>query len=266
MATDGWDPVQYDRFADQRRQPFWDLLALVAPVPGGRVVDLGCGTGELTALLHQRMRAAETIGLDRSASMLAGSDRWCNKGDGVHFVRGTIEAFPNPSGSDGSFDVIAANASLHWVEDQHGLLQRLRAALRPRGQLAFQVPANFDHPSHTVARTVAKESPFAEILAERPDSGAAAVLAPEQYAMALHRLGFADQHVHLRVYGHVLDSTAAVVEWVKGSLLTPYRERLDPTTYEEFVARYRARLLDTLGDERPYFYPFKRILCWARLP
>ncbi len=264
MASDGWDPVQYNRFTDQRRQPFYDLLALVDPVPRGRVVDLGCGTGELTALLHQRVRAVETIGLDRSASMLAGSDRW--RGDGVHFVQGDIEAFPNPDGSDGSFDVIAANASLHWVDDQHGLLRRLTAALRPGGQLAFQVPSNFDHPSHTVARLVAEESPFAQILATWPDSGAAAVLAPEDYAVALHRLGFAEQSVRLQVYGHLLESTASVVEWVKGTLLTPYRERLDPAAYQAFVARYQARLGEMLGVERPYFYPFKRILCWARLP
>ena len=48
-STDTWDPDTYHRFQAERRQPFDDLLALVEPVPSGRVVDLGCGTGELTA-------------------------------------------------------------------------------------------------------------------------------------------------------------------------------------------------------------------------
>ena len=84
--------------------------------------------------------------------------------------------------------------------------------------------------------------------------------------MVLHRLGYTEQVVRLQVYGHLLGSTDDVVEWVKGTLLTPYRERLDPETYEAYVERYRTRLLEVLGDQRPYFYPFKRILCWARLP
>lgn len=262
MATDSWDPAQYDRFRDERRQPFYDLLALIEPVPGGRVVDLGCGTGELTVALHRRLHAAETIGIDRSAAMLSDSDHLA--GDGVRFARRDIADFPERSGADGSFDVIAANASFHWIDDQSALLGRLTRALRPGGQLAFQVPANFDHASHTVATAVAAETPFAEALAAAPIHPRS-VLSPEGYAVALYRLGFARQAVRLQVYGHLLDSGEGVVEWVKGTSLTPYREALPPPLYQEFVARYRARLMAVLGDQRPYFYPFKRILCWARL-
>ena len=64
---DTWDPARYERFAAERAAPFHDLLSLVRPVPGGRVVDLGCGGGELTAQLHRHLEAAETLGL--------GSDR-----------------------------------------------------------------------------------------------------------------------------------------------------------------------------------------------
>jgi trans-aconitate 2-methyltransferase len=258
MTADPWDPAQYDRFQTERRQPFFDLLSLLSPVPGGRAIDLGCGTGELTLALHDHLRAGETIGIDRSASMLAGSGRLA--GDGVSFRQRDIASFPDPDGSDGSFDVIFANASLHWLDDHAGLLQRLMAALRPRGQMAFQVPANFDHPSHTVAAAVAAAAPFAL------EPHVPSVLSPEEYASLLFRLGFVEQSVRLQVYGHVLESSADVLEWVKGTLLTPYREQLDPSQYEAFVERYRVRLHEALGDQHPYFYPFKRILCWARLP
>ncbi len=264
MPTDGWDPVQYDRFHQERQQPFFDLLALLHPAPGCRAIDLGCGTGELTVALHKHLGAGETIGIDRSAAMLDDSDRWAV--EGVWFGQRDIASFPDPDGSDGNFDVIAANASLQWVHDHHRVLDALTTALRPHGQLAFQVPANFDHPSHTVAKEVAAEAPFAGALANAGDTWPIAVLAPEEYAIALDRMGYADQVVRLQVYGHLLASTEDVVEWVKGTLLTPYRERLDPATYAAFVERYRSRLLDILGDQRPYFYPFKRILCWARRP
>jgi trans-aconitate 2-methyltransferase len=259
--TDGWDPGTYERFREERRQPFRDLVGLLVPVPGGRAVDLGCGTGELTAQLHRQLGAAETLGVDRSASMLKDSAGY--EGNGVRFERGDIATF---QGRD--YDLVFANASLHWVDGHEALLARLAGALRSGGQLAFQVPANHDHPSHTVAAEVALESPFARALALGPGSGERPwnVLLPEAYATRLDELQFVEQHVRLQVYGHHLGSTDAVVEWVKGTLLTHYRERLPAAVYEEFLARYRQRLLARLGNQQPYFYPFKRILCWARLP
>jgi trans-aconitate 2-methyltransferase len=92
------------------------------------------------------------------------------------------------------------------------------------------------------------------------------VLKPEDYATILYELGFADQHVRLQVYGHRLVSTAEVVEWVKGTSLTRFASRLPDGLFDEYVDRYRTRLVDTLGMHEPYFYPFKRILFWgARL-
>jgi trans-aconitate methyltransferase len=69
-VIDTWDPRQYDKFEREREQPFYDLLALVHRSTGMRVVDLGCGTGKLTRVLHERLDARETIGLDRSEKML----------------------------------------------------------------------------------------------------------------------------------------------------------------------------------------------------
>jgi trans-aconitate 2-methyltransferase len=141
----------------------------------------------------------------------------------------------------------------------------MRTALAPNGQLAFQVPNNFRHPSHLIAHQVANESPFIEALdGEVPEDRGRYVLAPELYADLLYELGAKDQVVRMEVYGHELESTDEVVEWVMGTLLTPYRQRLSPEMFEEFVERYRERLLEELGEREPYFYGFKRILCWAR--
>jgi len=261
-ATDSWDPAQYHRFQDERRQPFVDLLALLRPAPGGRAVDLGCGTGELTSALHHHLEAGHTLGVDRSEAMLAKTGAWVEPG--LSFVQAEIGAFAR-AGHE-CFDVIAANASLQWVADHLQVLARLRERLRPGGQLAFQVPANADHPSHAAARQVAAEAPFAEALAAGRASFQDTIPPPETYAVLLHELGFAEQTVRLQVYGHLLASTGDVVEWVKGTLLTPYREALDEASYSAFLDRYRARLMELLGDRQRYFYPFKRILCWATLP
>jgi trans-aconitate 2-methyltransferase len=242
-----WDVDQYERFKSERAQPFRDLAALIEPRPNMRILDLGCGTGELTRELHEQLSASETLGIDSSESMLAKA----SPSSTVHFQLGDIESFT----TDHPFDLVFSNAALHWIRNHERLFTRLVSLLAPDGQLAIQMPANHDHPSHRIAAEVASSFGI--------EPRAVNILAPESYAALLHRLGFTSQHVRLQVYGHVLPSTADVVEWTKGSTLTPYRERLSPDRYDEFLNEYTRRLLNSLGDQRPYFYTFKRVLLWA---
>jgi trans-aconitate 2-methyltransferase len=257
-VTDAWNPEQYDRFRDERREPFTDLLALVRPRANMRVVDLGCGSGELTKIVHERLGARETLGIDSSEAMLARARGLA--GDGLGFAAGDIGEFAPTA----TYDLIFSNAALHWVPDHPALFARLRAGLVDGGQLAVHVPANFDHASHRVANEVAAESPFREALQgwQPPDSR---VLEPAEYAALLARLGFVEQHVRLQVYGHRLAAPEEIVEWVKATLFTDYRRRLPAELYERFVARYRQCLLARVEDTRPHFFSFKRILLWARL-
>jgi len=256
VTQGAWDPEQYERFGVQRTQPFYDLLALVRSRPGMRVVDLGCGTGGLTQVLHRRFAAAETMGIDNSPAMLAKSGAFVE--EGLRFERADIRDLA----PDHRYDLIFSNAALQWVPNHKELLYRLTASLAANGQLAVQVPANDDHPSHVVAAEVAGEEPFREVLGGYTRRNH--VLEPEGYAILLDRLGFRDQHVRLQVYGHRLGSREEVVEWVKGSLLTDYRGRMPAEPYQRFLDRYRERLIPQLEDTRPYFYPFKRILMWAQ--
>ena len=109
----------------------------------------------------------------------------------------------------------------------------------------MQMPANHDHASHLVAERVAAEEPFREALGGYVRK--APVLPPEQYAVLLDQLGYVSQHVRMQVYLHLLPEPGAVVEWVKGTLLTDYKRRLDADAFEDFVARYRELLLAELG-------------------
>jgi trans-aconitate 2-methyltransferase len=251
-VSDTWDPTQYRRFEAERDQPFHDLLALVEAVPGGAVVDLGCGDGRLTAVGHRALDAASTVGIDSSPAMLESAPT----GDGLSFELGDIGVWEAPK----SYDVVLSNAALHWVPDHRASLGRWRAALRPGGQLAVQVPANFDHPSHALVREVADGLG----LAVEPDPVAVNVLRPEEYAVVLDDLGAVEQQVRLQVYVHHLPSSADVVEWVKGTTLTRVKRATDADGYERFLTAYRTRLLEVIGDRAPYTYPFKRILFRAR--
>jgi trans-aconitate 2-methyltransferase len=236
-----WSPEQYEKFKDERSQPFWDLVALIEPRPRMRIVDLGCGTGELTRALHEHLNAEETIGIDSSSSMLAKAPSV----PGLKFENAIIESFDGKG-----FDLIFSNAALHWVQDHERLFGRLASMLNRDGQLAVQMPANDDHPSHLTAAEVARE--LAMEVKPVP------LLSLERYAALLFELGFKRQNVRMQIYGHILPSSADVIEWVKGTLLTYYQER-DP----HFIDRYRERLVTKLGNQRPYFYTYKRVLIWA---
>jgi trans-aconitate 2-methyltransferase len=217
---------------------------------------LGCGTGELTRVLHQTLQASDTLGLDSSAAMLAKSEGLA--GGGLHFERRDISEF---AGQD-AYDLIFSNAALHWLQDHESLLEKLTRALKPSGQIAVQVPANDDHPTHIVAAQLARRSPFNEAMQGYERHWP--VLKPEAYAALLHRLGYTKQHVRLQVYGHLLDARDGVIEWVKGTLLTDYEKRMPAELFARFMREYRELLFKQLDDARPYFYPFKRILFWAQ--
>lgn len=257
MAHDVWRPELYGRFRAERSRPFYDLLDLVRRRPHMRIVDLGCGAGELTADAHRRMGALSTLGVDSSAAMLERAAPLA--GEGLSFLRADIRTFTPPSGE--RFDLVLSNAALHWLPDHPALLARLTEAIAPCGQIAVQVPANHDHPSHAVAGELAREEPFRSALdgyvRER------AVLEPVRYAEILRRLGYRDQHVRLQVYVHELREPAEVVEWVRGTLLTDYEKRMPAPLFARFVDEYRTRLLARLPDERPYLYTYQRILFWG---
>jgi trans-aconitate 2-methyltransferase len=260
---DAWNPAQYGKFAAQRAQPFWDLAALVErDRPIHRAVDLGCGPGDLTAALADRLAITDMTGIDSSPAMLA--DAVTQARPGLHFAEGDIARWTG----HGELDLIFSNAALQWVPDHQGVVARWWAALAPGGQLAVQIPANAGHPSHRIAAEVAATEPFLSALggAPPPDTVATNVLDPVQYAILLDHLGAARQHVRMQVYGHTLARSADVVEWVRGTSLTRFQRMLEPDDFERFVDEYRRQLLRAIGDTAPYFYPFRRILFWGRKP
>ena len=256
---DAWRPDQYHRFARQRRGPFFDFLRGVDRRPGMRVLDLGCGTGELTAVLARVLPDSEVVGVDRSARMLERAVR--HAGPRLTFRQGDIEA---ALGDLGDADLVFSNAARQWVDDHARFFPALLAALKPGAQLAVQMPDNHDHPSHRLARDLAREAPFAAALGgyvrqtqvlrlgalrraprgRGPDAGGLPG-ARRRPPAAEHPLG-----------GGV----------TPGTTLAPDLARLYPEAAEAFLAAYDARLLAELGDRAPYYYPFRRMLLWGRRP
>jgi trans-aconitate 2-methyltransferase len=255
VQTDQWNPGQYNKFREQRMQPFFDLLALIRPQSGLRAIDLGCGTGELTALLAERLPAASVLGVDSSPAMLEQATP--RAGARVAFARQDASELRDFSG----YELVFSHAAFQWIPDNEGLMRRVLGSMRPGAQIAVQLPNNEAHPSHTEAQALAVEPPFRDQLAGFVRRSEALPL--ERYAELLYEHGFHEQVCFEKIYGHELPSSADVVEWVKGTSLSAYLSRLDPAGAAAYQAAYRARLLARIGEHAPYFYPFRRILFWG---
>lgn len=228
-----WNAAQYLRFADERTRPAADLLARVPLERAARVVDLGCGPGNSTALLAARFPGADILGVDGAPDMLAAARRDVA---GARFVEADLLDWAPQAAPD----LIFANAVLHWLPDHASLLPRLAGWLAPGGCLAVQVPDNLEEPSHRLMRAVAADGPWAAALA---GAGTARTpIAPAaMYYDWLVRAGCSVE-VWTTTYLHPLADAGAIAAWFRASGLRPYLDALDPGMQAAYLAAYEAAL------------------------
>jgi trans-aconitate 2-methyltransferase len=227
-----WDPAQYLRFADQRLRPALDLLGQVPLSAPARVVDLGCGAGNVSAILKQRFPAAEVTGVDGSASML---EKARAAAPSCRFELGDFSTW-SPAAP---VDLIYSNAALQWVGLHAALFPRLMSLLAPGGVLAVQMPAMHDAPLRRLQYEVAANGPWAERLAAH--ASAPPILKAAAYWDLLRPLTDV-LDIWETVYLHPLSGEDAVVEWAAGSSLRPFLEPLEAAQQVAFRRAYAEAL------------------------
>jgi trans-aconitate 2-methyltransferase len=268
-----WDATQYLRFGGERARPFFDLLGRVAAERPGHVADLGCGPGNLTVALAERWPSAEVTGVDSSAQMIEAARKLVP-------VRAatSVGSEPAPGGysprlsfmiddvrhwePQGPPDVIISNAVLQWVPGHEELLVRWAGWLAGDGWLAFQVPGNFDQPSHAIMREMAASARWHPLLRDAELNRQSAD--PAGYAELLAQAG-CEVDAWETTYVHILAGDDPVLEWYKGTGLRPVLAALDAEAARDFLAEYGERLrraypLRSFGT----VFPFRRVFAVAR--
>jgi trans-aconitate 2-methyltransferase len=164
----------------------------------------------------------------------------------------------------GSVDVLVSNATLQWIPGHLDLLPGLVDAVAPGGWLAFQVPGNFDQPSHTIRAELAAEAPYAEHTAGVATPGAHDAAT---YLAALSALG-CTVDAWETTYLHVLHGEDPVFTWVSGTGARPTLQALeaaDPELRARFEAEFRRRLRAAYPQEAGrVVLPFRRVFAVAR--
>ena len=270
-----WDATLYLRFGGERARPFFDLLARVGAELPGYVVDMGCGPGNLTAMLAERWPSATVCGVDSSPQMIEAARKLApvavpqsagppgtgpvatSHAPGLSFMLDDIRHWEPQCLPD----VIISNAVLQWVPSHRELLVRWVDQLAADGWLAFQVPGNFDQPSHAILREMAASARWRMLLRDVELNRQSAD--PADYAELLARAG-CEVDAWETTYVHILQGPDPVLEWYRGTGLRPVLDALDEDRAADFLAEYGRKVREAY-PLRPFgtIFPFRRVFAVA---
>jgi trans-aconitate 2-methyltransferase len=256
-----WSAAQYLAFEDERTRPVRDLLGALPPGPDRTAIDIGCGPGNSTERLVERLPGAEISGLDSSEDMIAAARKRLPQ---LRFELARIDEWVHAGSLGALYDVILANAVLQWLPDHARLLPALVRRLSAGGTLAVQMPDNLEEPTHRLMRNVAAEARWAEKLA--PALATRTSMANADWYYALLRAHCSHVNIWRTTYYHPLAGGAsAVVEWFKGSGLRPFLDRLDASEISAYLQSYETQIANAYPSlaDGTILLPFPRLFIIA---
>lgn len=251
-----WDANLYLKFGSERTQPSVDLIARINHPNPTRIIDLGCGPGNSTAMLRQRWPDADITGLDSSPDMIAAATETYPD---AKWILADAAAWT----ADAPFDLVFSNAALQWLPNHAVLFPHLLAQVAESGVLAVQIPAHYASPLHHVTLEVADDSEWRHLM----DAPIHALTkeSPYFYYDVLQPIaGRLD--IWETEYYHVMDGPEAIVNWFRGTGLRPFLEALET---EEQKQRFERMMLEGYTNAYPrqkdgrVLFPFRRLFIVA---
>lgn len=250
-----WNASHYLKYADDRTRPAFDLVARLDLESPRTIVDLGCGTGNSTQVLHSRWPQAEVCGIDNSPAMLEVARR----------------DYPRQSwrlaeivdwSAEQPYDLVFSNAALHWLPNHDRLVQHLLSQVADGGALAFQIPSR----TYPEVRQHIHDIALAPAWAERMVAPRSALTmeAPSFYYDVLSS-GTTKLDIWETEYGLVMQDRAAIVDWIASTGLRPFLEVLEEHEQQTFLAMLQARVDSSypIRSDGKVLFPFRRLFVIA---
>jgi trans-aconitate 2-methyltransferase len=253
-----WNPEQYTRYSAPRLRPALDLMSRLGGADPRTIIDLGCGTGNITRMLAESFPAARVvIGVDNSPEML---DKARGESSRVTWIEADVSSWVH----ERPVELLFSNACLQWLPDHTRLFPHLARQVASGGMMAVQMPRGRDMPSQVILRELLRDGPWGNRLEGRLSTDW--VLSGSEYYDLL-----ADTAREVDIwetdYLHVLDGEDAVFEWTKGTSLIPVFQVLEGEERDRFVEEYKGRLRSAYPrrDDGKTLFPFHRIFMIATI-
>lgn len=228
-----WDAAQYKKFERERTLPSRDLAHAIPLEQASRIIDIGCGVGNSTAVVQARFPMASVIGADNSEAMLTSAREHHPDLTFLHF-----DAVQDWERLTPDYDVVFSNACIQWVPDHPVLLRRMMNILRPGGVLAVQIPMQFEEPIHQIIQRTVQRAKWS---CKFDHPRVFYTLTQGEYFDLLAELS-QDFTIWQTTYCHRLPSHQAIMEWYKGTGLRPYLSVLNENDAADFEAEILAQV------------------------
>jgi trans-aconitate 2-methyltransferase len=251
-----WNPNKYNQFKNIRYQPFFDLSEMISAQGLENGVDIGCGTGEQTFILSEKFEKTSFLGIDSSKEMLSGSEKFTH--EKLKFQHLSIEDFAK---NDSTWDLIFSNAALQWADHHQELFPALISKLNNGGQFAIQMPVQKDNLLNQILIDLVQENPFADFLGGW--KRLSPVLNMDDYAQIMFDGGMTDLQIIQKVYPIIAENPDELFDFIAGSALIPYLERMPENQEQLLVKEYKKRI-EKAFKKFPAIYAFKRLLLYGK--
>jgi trans-aconitate 2-methyltransferase len=248
-----WNPDKYNQFKSERYLPYFDLVSHIKDKPNCTVLDLGCGTGELTKFLADKLTDPMVLGIDSSAEMLAKAPAQHH----LQFKQSSIEAQLK---DEQNWDIIFANASLQWVDEHEKLFSQIISKLNPGGQLVVQMPCQEENALNILLLELVQQEPYTAALQNW--TRISPLLSIDAYAKLIFERGGKDMAIYQKMYPIIAASHDDLFEFISGSAMIPYTERLPAAMQQQFTAAFKEKI-QLHFPKLPAIYAFKRLIIYA---
>lgn len=251
-----WNPDVYNQFKNIRYQPFFDLSEFISDENLKTAIDIGCGTGEQTKILAEKFQKTQFLGIDASSEMLKKSEEF--KSGNLSFKQQTIESLYS---KEEKWDLVFSNAALQWSDNHKKLFPKLISLVNDGGQFAVQMPVQSENVLNKILVQQASEEPFSIQL--KGFNRLSPVLGLDDYAHMMFENGLQNLNISMKVYPLIAERGDELYNFISGSALIPYLERLSGDQKEDFINEFKKRIGGHFS-KFPAIYSFKRILLYGR--